>query len=385
MNNLDSLLSNYKGTLSVKDQTILLELKDYDQANLINEDGFIEIGKYRNRKETSNKATESKEEDKKRSEQRPLIKFLKQFKQPLIKSSIFNFPLDIELDKLYDYDQECLDPRFLLLSFYQLINNNRLTLDEFIDNNCLAITFVSLSFKDVKLRRIAYLILVKFKMNLCNGVYGQIWRIILDKLSASLKEDNQLIEPLLASFFVHLIPLIKNPTYSIYEQLATFLQNYSTFKSNSIVGFLFSMLIADDLEQNSFYQEIALRILKNGLKTEYDFNLCLHCRIIDFLLINFNSPVLFKQNLKCKVLDVFQLIIKIESATKLLCTEKAFLLWLNQLIIEESNHECLYKINEIINELNEFNYNFYHLYPIELKMIRSVCTRKIDNLFEQEM
>jgi hypothetical protein len=215
-------------------------------------------------------------------------------------------------------------------------------------------------------------------------VYGTIWRIILDKLAASLDKENQLIEPLIASFFVHIIPLIKNPSYSIYEQLTKFLQNYSSFKFNSIVGFIFSMLIADDLEQNSFYQEIALLMLKNGLKTDADFNRCLHCKIIDFLMINYNSPILFKSNLKSKVLDLFQSIIKLQTARKLLCIEKAFLLWLNQLIIEENNLEILNKLNQIINQ-DELNFSPYPLYQTELKLIKNVCIRRIDYLFEQEM
>lgn len=399
---IDDQLGNYKGTLSIKDQKILFELKKFDQLNydLINEDGYIEIGKHR-KKNDDNLKDELKNELKKDDEEsvisdyqdklrkiennRPIVKFFKQFKQSLIKSSIFNYPLDIELNKINDCEYECLDPRFLLLSFYQLINNKKVTLEEFIDNNCLAIVFVSLSFEDDKLRRLGYSVLTKFKQTICNDTYGTIWRIVLDKLSASLNEDNQLIQPLITSFFVHIIPFLKCPTYSIYENLSKFLQNYPSFRFNSIVNFIFSMLITDDLERSSLYQEVALLMLKNGIKTEQDFILCLNSKIIDFMLINYNSPILFKSNLKDKVLDIFQLITRLSSACKLLCTEKAFILWLNQLIVEENKIDTLNKINQIVIGLDELNCDFYPLYKIELKMIRNVCTKKIDNLFEQDL
>ena len=426
---LTELLTNYKGTLSVKDQKIFFELQRYDHVNfnLINENGYVEFGKSRksnlnglNSEPNAQRNDELNEKSSHRSNDEPnqklgekpddpkadqanddannkklkklnlnqqscLSKFLKQFKQPLIKSSIFSFPSDIELDRPIDYGEECLDPRFLLLSFYQLINQRKTTLDEFIDTNCLAITFVSLSFKDDRLRRVGYAVLVKLKQNLCADSYGIIWRIILDKFAASLKEGNQLIQPLITSFLVHIIPFIKTPTYSIHEQLTKFLCNYSSFKFSSIVGFILSMLIIDDPERHSFYQEVALLVLKNGLKTEDDFSLCLHGKIVDFLLVNYNSSLLVKRNLKIKVLEIFKLITRLPEASKLLCTEKAFLLWLNQLIVEENQIETLNKLNQIISQLSELNCDFYPLFQIELKMVKNVCAKKLDHLFEQDL
>lgn len=410
MEKLDNLLSNYRGTLSVKDQRTFLELKYFDHPNsgLVSEDGYIRIGKFRTKSEdlkNNNQKNGPKsdpkndlkndEDDKeslfnqgkakKKIEERPLTKFLKQFKQPLIKSSIFGFPLDIELDKVYDCERECLDPRFLLLSFYQLINARKVTLEEFIDNNCLAIVFVSLSFRDAALRRLAYTVLSKFKQTLCGETYGTIWRIVLDKLAASLKEENQQLPPIIASFFVHVIPFLKSPTYSIYDQLTKFLTNFPNFKFSSIVAFLFSMLITDDPELHTFYQDVALLTLRNGMKTEEDFSLCLHCKVIDFLLINYNSPILFKPGLRSKVLDIFCLIAKLAPASRLMCTEKAFPLWLGQLIVQESDLDVLQKISQIVAQLSEHDSAFYPLFQTELRMIRSVCTAKIDNRFERDL
>ena len=399
---LNGLLSNYRGTLSVKDQRTFLELTYFDKPNsgLISEDGYIVIGKFRNRGEglKSDQKSSLKDEDeddkesvsiqgktKKKVEERPLTKFLKQFKQPLIKSSIFGFPLDVELDKVHDCEQECLDPRFLLLSFYQLVNARKVTLEEFIDNNCLAIVFVSLSFKDDRLRRLGYTVLSKFKQTLCGETYGTIWRIILDKLAASLKEENQRLPPVIASFFVHIIPFIKSPTYSIYDQLTKFLQSFSNFKFSSIVAFIFSMLITDDPELHTFYQDVALLTLRNGMKTEEDFSLCLHCKIIDFLLINYNSPILFKPGLRSKVLDIFHLISKLPLASRLVCTEKAFLLWLDQLVVQENNLEVLNKISQIVAQLDEHDSKPYPLFQTELRLIRSVCIAKIDDRFERDL
>ena len=401
---LDNLLSNYRGTLSVKDQRTFLELRHFDHihSGLISEHGYPIIGKFRNKSNASKNDLKSdpkndlkNDEDgdkesnqgkaKKKFEERPLTKFLKQFKQPLIKSSIFGFPLDIELDRVHECEQECLDPRFLLLSFYQLMNARQVTLEEFIDNNCLAIVFVSLSFKDDQLRRIGYSVLSKFKQTLCNETYGTIWRIVLDKLAASLKEENQRLPPIIASFFVHIIPFLKSPTYSIYDQLTKFLTNFPNFKFSSIVAFIFSMLITDDPELNTFYQDVALLTLRNGMKTEEDFSLCLHCKIIDFLLINYSSPILFKAGLRNKVLDIFQLISKLPLASRLLCTEKAFLLWLDQLIVAENSMDVLNKISQIVRELSERDSLDYPLFQTELQMIRSVCTAKIDNRFERDL
>lgn len=415
---LDNLLSSYRGTLSVKDQRTFLELRHFDHvnSNLISEDGYIVFGKFRNKSEdlksgskndqtsdlksdpTNDPTNDPKNDEdagkasvsnpskaKKRIEERPLTKFLKQFKQPLIKSSIFGFPLDIELDQVHECEQECLDPRFLLLSFYQLMNARKVTLEEFVDNNCLAIVFVSLSFRDEQLRRLGYTVLSKFKQTLCSETYGTIWRIVLDKLSASLQAENQQLPPIIASFFVHIIPFIKSPTYSIYDQLTKFLANYPNFKFSSIVAFIFSMLITDDLELNTFYQDVALLMLRNGMKTEEDFSLCLHCRIVDFLLINYNSPILFKAGLKSKVLDIFHLISKLPQASKLLCTEKAFPLWLDQLIVQENSVDVLNKISRIIAQLSELDSEHYPLLQTELRMIRSVCLTKIDNRFERDL
>lgn len=401
---LDNLLSNYRGTLSVKDQRTFLELRHFDHihSGLISEHGYPIIGKFRNKSNASKNDLKSdpkndlkNDEDgdkesnqgkaKKKFEERPLTKFLKQFKQPLIKSSIFGFPLDIELDRVHECEQECLDPRFLLLSFYQLMNARQVTLEEFIDNNCLAIVFVSLSFKDDQLRRIGYSVLSKFKQTLCNETYGTVWRIVLDKLAASLKEENQRLPPIIASFFVHIIPFLKSPTYSIYDQLTKFLTNFPNFKFSSIVAFIFSMLITDDPELNTFYQDVALLTLRNGMKTEEDFSLCLHCKIIDFLLINYSSPILFKAGLRNKVLDIFQLISKLPLASRLLCTEKAFLLWLDQLIVAENSMDVLNKISQIVRELSERDSLDYPLFQTELQMIRSVCTAKIDNRFERDL
>lgn len=405
------MLDNYKGTLSVKDQNIFLKLKAFDPAHskLINdEDGFIKFGKIKSKDESMkneqsefNSKDDTKQEisskcDVKQSEKdaknakikkenRPIYRFLKQFKQSLIKSSIFSFPLDIEFDKVFEHDEECLDPRFLLLSIYRLINLRMVTLEELVDTNCLAIMFVSLSFKDDQLRRLGYATIVKFRQLLCSDTYGAIWRIILDKLASSLKEDNQLIEPLIVSFFVHLIPFIKTPTYSINDKLLEFFCEKPEFKTYRIVRFIDSdMLRTDDQESSSLYQEVALLILKNGLKTERDFTLCLNCKIIDFLMVNFNSPILFRQKLKNKVLDIFYLISKLPLASKLLCKEKAFPTWLNQLSIEENNLELLNKINKIASELI-IHCNHYPLNQIELKLIKNVCTQKIDFLLEQEM
>ena len=413
---LDNLLSSYRGTLSVKDQRTFLELRHFDHmhSNLISEDGYIVFGKFRNKSEDlksdekgdpksdpksdptedpKNDQIDQKDDDaskastksKKRVEERPLTRFLKQFKQPLIKSSIFSFPPDLELDQVQECAHECLDPRFLLLSFYQLINARKVTLEEFIDNNCLAIVFVSLSFHDEHLRRLGYSVLSKFKQTLCSETYGTIWRIVLDKLAASLQEENQRLPPVIASFFVHIIPFLKSPTYSIYDQLTKFLTNYPNFKFSSIVAFIFSMLITDDLELNTFYQDVALLMLRNGMKTEEDFALCLHCKIIDFLLINYNSPILFKAGLKAKVLDIFLLIARLPHASKLLCTEKAFLLWLDQLIVQENSVDVLNKIGRIIAQLSEHDSAYYPLFQRELQMIRSVCLTKIDNRFERDL
>lgn len=401
MSDLDEILINYKGTLSTKDQKIFLELKRYDHVNfnLINDDGYIEIGKLRKKKSNGlirddrstkkvydEQSTIDEETKPKKiiSNERILNQFLRQFKPSLIKLSIFNFPLEIKLDQSIDYDLECIDPRFQLLSFYHLINRRKINLEEFIDHNCLSITFVSLSFKDENLRRLGYMVLMKIKQNLCDDNYGTIWRLIFDKLIASLKDENQWIPPLITSFFVHLIPFIQKPIYSINEQITKFLTVHSSFRFQSIVAFILSWFTIDNQEKINFYQEIALSVLINGLKTDDDFNLCLNGKVMDFLMINYSSSILFEANVKRKILDFFKLIARQPQAIRLMSTEKAFLFWLNQLIIDTNQIEILNKLNQIICQIDEMNYDFYPLFQIELKMIKKICRTKLDHLFEQD-
>lgn len=312
----------------------------------------------------------------------PLTVFLRQFMTKTLRRTMLNIPTDLTLtNQLELQDWDFYDVRFLLPVFYHMLSNPQVSIIEFIERHCLAITLSCLTLPDEQMRLSAYAVLSLLHRR-CEDDYGHLWRMILDQLQATATlQPDEPISYLVISCLVQIIPLIHRPNHNVYDELVSFLVSASKFTRRRILTFVRTLLDLNDRQPTGQYPKLALAILRKGIRTEQDFKNCWNSGIIDLLMRSYHSPMV-DASLRPAILEVFERTCTLKFGAECLLVERAFLLWLNQLMMaNQSNASMLDRIKQIVKQLEAHDVTFYPLCNSELKLLYHTSLRLIERQF----
>jgi hypothetical protein len=404
------LLIAYRGTMSNRDQTILKVMMAHEDRGYTvrNVSPDYLFGKhYKTSLEKSSAAPEAKEakeakEDKgdkavevasegavrphdeskaKKKPESPLSVFLKQFVPNTLRQTLLNVPSDLTLDNLVELkDWNLYDVRFLLPVFYHSLSNPDVHIAEFIDRHCLAITLSCLTVRSQQVRQSAYAVLSLFHRR-CDDDYGHLWRLLLDRLQAfASQKPEEPLPYLIISCLVQIIPLIHRPNHTIYDELVDFLVNAPLLTCSRVLAFVRLLFDLNDRKPTSLYPKLGLAILRKGIRSEYDFTCCWNFGTIDQLMRSYHSP-LIDCSLRPSILEVFERVCSLEKGAKSLLIERAFLLWLSQLLIGNSKNQLvLDRVKQILAQFESHDHDYYPLYKSELQLMSHTYLRLVDQL-----
>lgn len=336
-NLLPLFLCGYGGTLSKNDQKLLhlficLESKGYDLSlfqPIIWGDAIANF--YSIKKDNSQLLSKPKFDN--------VIELLD---REIMKKSTTNFPINLELayekvdDAIATNDQ--YDPRFLLLAFYHLFSPHIFVkCHKFVTSGALSFCIAALSSECHRMRRLAYSVLARFYYYLDIATFPKdkyIWLGLLDCIRSGINKDNMKFSSIITTFFIHAIEIILHPNDILYSDIKSYLTNIRIFNTKELPKF-YEKIHSSDYNLNRRYHLFILTWLTDGLKTNYDFEICHKRNVVHDLLLLFDSPL--ASDIQFLILKFLQKCISTKLGFQVLFSEYCFSVWLSQTISLNEN------------------------------------------------
>lgn len=260
---------------------------------------------------------------------------------------------DIEITSDNTLAQTTYDLTFLLPLFDQLLApENAVQTYRFTKSGAISLTIVALGSYSENVRKAACHVLSRFYYHVeakQTGKDNLLWLRFIEAVckSTAVLEDFMLNS--FASIFLARMGLVlTQPGHVMYVPLCQYLGAKSALDFNGIPE-LYTFLHSSDVNYKD-HRNFILEVIRDGLRTERDFEVALRSMAFKLIMELFNSSVCDIET-KCLILEVFKKSCLIYSAVQLLCSSYGFLSWLYCLtrnINEESVNSLLPLVIDIV-------------------------------------
>uniref|UniRef100_A0A915KB56 Nucleolar pre-ribosomal-associated protein 1 C-terminal domain-containing protein n=1 Tax=Romanomermis culicivorax TaxID=13658 RepID=A0A915KB56_ROMCU len=358
-NRLQSLLANYKATLSTKDCKTLRILRFFEQKyDFVNLFKFYPLtwGDY------GRACYENLSKFGIDLWRRPTIDdILKNcLDGNLMLNSVFNLPLNVSLNyKPAEMDRHVYDPRFLLPLFCSFFKTESLIdCPLFIRMNCLSFVLCCLSLEKDVLRKSAYLVLVKLRTYLssCTVKFDEKSLVLnlLTVLKNSIKTANEKLPTTISIFLAKAVTVLLEPGHPMFQTINAFILLKPTIALDDVPEFykFFHSTSSTVSSKNEFLTERhwILEFLAQSLRTKRDYYIFKRRFIFKLLLPFFNTDSLCDQESKILIIDLLKSGCRQKSIVSDLCFEWNLLGWFLSTII---NHDICLLNDQIVNRLGD--------------------------------
>lgn len=252
-------------------------------------------------------------------------------------------------------------------------------------NGLLAVTFACLSSGDKMMRLAAATALQRYRnhMEQARFVDNKLWLHLFDGIKNGIQHLTMEVQkrkknripriPYVAGiFFSRTINILMNPLSELYRPLSTFLLIKNSFDFASIPEF--NVLFHSPDVNHNIHRCFILDVLRDGLKTNLDFNVLIANHTFKALQGFYGSPVTTRER-SIQILTVVNAAVKIPKSAKLMIDVAGIVPWLSSIIdnIEFFQFDFLDILCTIINNLHNsilVNRNEYDLNSVEIQLMQ---------------
>ncbi|RNA27971.1 Nucleolar pre-ribosomal-associated 1 [Brachionus plicatilis] len=233
-----------------------------------------------------------------------------------------------------------------------LITPNVVDVLQFIQSNCLAYLFSSLSSDCAKLRMLAYGSLFRFVSHLENSrVYCKnIILYVIDLLRNSLDKENQRVSSVISVFLAETVSIIVEPGHKLYKPLVSFYLLKPVLDLANVPEF-YKFFNSSSLEFREERRWI-MTVLVSGIRSSLEYRLY-QKRFIYRQLLSIYESKMSDNDLKSLILDLLIKTCESKYALIDLVKKHFFIIWLssvlNSLLIDEKKIFLFIKMLSIYN------------------------------------
>lgn len=260
---------------------------------------------------------------------------------------------DIEISSDKTLGHTTYDLTFLLPLFDQLLApENAVQTYRFTKSGAISLTIVALGSYSENVRKAACHVLSRFYYHLearQTGKDNLLWlRFITAVCKGAAVLDNFMLNSFAAIFLARMGLVLTQPGHVMYVPLSQYLGAKSALDFTGIPE-LYTFLHSSDVNYKD-HRNFILEVIRDGLRTEKDFEVALRSMAFKLIMELFNSSVCDLET-KRLILEVFKKSCSIFSAVQLLCSSYGFLSWLYCLtrnITEENMNALLPLLIDIV-------------------------------------
>ncbi|XP_059475796.1 nucleolar pre-ribosomal-associated protein 1 [Neocloeon triangulifer] len=260
---------------------------------------------------------------------------LKNLDPSRVSATLNNFPLDRGFEEVLSVgDGRVYDPAFLLPLFAYILLPEVPLQPWLFTRNALPITLMALSSNVSEMRRLAMLTISRLYFHYEAGKISfenKLWLNFMDtvRLTISNCADLQLA-PVIALFLARSSQVISNPEHDLYTILNKFLLAKSSIDTSTLPEFL--RLLHSSVPGHKTQRQWMLNLMKDGMRTQKDFDLFFSSFAFKILSCLYNSPLSDPKS-KIDVLQVIAAVAKIPGASKRLLSSSGLMSWIAGAIV----------------------------------------------------
>ncbi|NXG83836.1 NPA1P protein, partial [Stercorarius parasiticus] len=242
------------------------------------------------------------------------------------------------------------DPCFLLQLFSELTRPEYVVAcQKFVEVNALGLTVAALSSYDSNMRAAAYFVLASFRSHLEGARFQEKSQLVylLDAVQNGIRQPNLRFTFSLTLYIARVAQQILKPEEHMYMRVNRFLLSHQYLDLRKVPGF-FQLFYSFDLEYKT-EREWILRLLGEGLRDKYCFELYDYQGIFRVILSFFNSPLCDERS-QSHILEILQNAAHVTRAAYLLIQDHGLLTWIVHILEKRFLENKL--LNRIISLLH---------------------------------
>ncbi|XP_025959367.2 nucleolar pre-ribosomal-associated protein 1 isoform X2 [Dromaius novaehollandiae] len=359
-NHLAVLLGAYGATLSVVDQKILLLLQLYEKNNqsLINSRillwGPAAVEHHKTCKSLGKSLWQqpSMEEILCLLDREKMMKTVLSFPQHRHLLSSEEEQESLYRDESVKSLDDFYDPCFLLQLFSELTRPECVVAcHKFVEVNALGLTVAALSSYDSNMRAAAYFVLGSFRAHLEGARFREQKQLLylMDAVQNGIRQQNLRFTFSLTLYIARVAQQMLKPEEHMYTKINRFLLSHQYLDLRKVPGF-FQLFYSFDLEHKT-EREWVLRLLGEGLRDKYCYQLYDYQRIFHVILSFFNSP-LCDEGSQNHILEILQNAAHVTKAAYELIQDHSLLTWILHILEKRFlENKMLNKIISLVQAL----------------------------------
>ncbi|XP_063202755.1 LOW QUALITY PROTEIN: nucleolar pre-ribosomal-associated protein 1 [Chroicocephalus ridibundus] len=242
------------------------------------------------------------------------------------------------------------DPCFLLQLFSELTRPEYVVAcHKFVEVNALGLTVAALSSYDSNMRAAAYFVLASFRSHLEGARFREKSQLVylLDAVQNGIGQPNLRFTFSLTLYIARVAQQILKPEEHMYMRVNRFLLSHQYLDLRKVPGF-FQLFYSFDLEYKT-EREWILRLLGEGLRDKYCYELYDYQGIFHVILSFFNSPLCDERS-QSRILEILQNAARVTRAAYLLIQDHGLLTWIVHILEKRFLENKL--LNRIISLLH---------------------------------
>ncbi|KAM8819873.1 nucleolar pre-ribosomal-associated protein 1 [Eudromia elegans] len=335
-NHLAVLLGAYGATLSAVDQKILLLLQLYEKNNqsLINSRillwGPAAVEHHKTCKSLGKSLWQqpSMEEILCLLDREKMMKTVLSFPQHRHLLSSEEEQESLYRDESVKNLNDFYDPCFLLQLFSELTRPECVVAcHKFVEVNALGLTVAALSSYDSNMRAAAYYVLGSFRSHLEGARFREQKQLLylMDVVQNGIRQQNLRFTFSLTLYIARVAQQMLKPEEHMYTKINRFLLSHQYLDLRKVPGF-FQLFYSFNLEHKT-ERDWVLRLLGEGLRDKYCYQLYDYQRIFHVILSFFNSP-LCDEGSQNHILEILQNAAHVTKAAYELIQDHSLLTWI---------------------------------------------------------
>ncbi|XP_049802238.1 nucleolar pre-ribosomal-associated protein 1 [Schistocerca nitens] len=333
------LLGAYGATLSSTDQLILQLLQKYESSGVTLERcqpylwGEAAVNHYSVRGQGSSSLWQQPHAN----------QVLDMLDSAVLQTTVSRFPCERDvqvLNNMHHDDSSIYDPAFILPLLSKLLApESPVRPQKVIHSDALALVLAALGSECNTTRSAAWHVIGQLYTHLEATNFGKerhLWLHLLDVIRCGAadimkygKNDTEFVTPklscIVSTFLARASLLISQPLHPLYQPLHNFILAKPSLYLLSIPEFL-PLFHSSDL-QHSIHRQWILEVIRDGLKSPQDIELCFKC-VLFKLLLDYYFSILADTETKVLIVSVLESALKVPGAAKLLTNSYSVIVWL---------------------------------------------------------
>ncbi|KAG8285620.1 nucleolar pre-ribosomal-associated protein 1 [Homalodisca vitripennis] len=265
------------------------------------------------------------------------------FDEQRVNMTIAHFPIDRDLKpKVTIEDQpDIYDPAFFLPMLVSMFAPSEIFFTyKTCQSGCLSLVLSALASRHKDVRIVAYVALQRFHCHLESHTNSQdtLWLHFLDALRLGLNAaDGEVprLKSVVAVFLARTAQVLTNPSHPLYLPLSQFVLAKPRFHLDTVPELL-PLFNSADVQLHNTRQEWILNVLRDGIRDNEDFVLCLKSMVFKIIL-DFYSSTLASEKSKVLILETLQATVSVKGAGLLLMGCYSLYPWLHEVVLNATS------------------------------------------------